>query len=165
VEIGKQGNEVFADVDDLTKDQAEQLVRQGVFDTAAASTKITRSDGETVTPEDLGIDRGFLASRTDDGRFVEPRNERMSSEKELQDIKDEIQRQKNQADTNSGVDPQRFSQGLQTAQTNNAENSNGRPSSEDFTPPGLEDTGVESLSEQFNDFQTEFDNPFERRNN
>jgi len=157
VQIGREGNEVFTELEDLTRSEAQELVRKGVFETAAASTKITESSsGSPVSPEEIGIERGLLESRTDPGSYVEPRDERMSSPKELEDITEEIKEQKQGVGQPNG-NP--FSQRSTTSQ--------GRKDftpgqQEDFTPPGLQETNVESLAEQFEDISVEFDNPLGR---
>jgi len=86
VQIGKQGNEIFETFTGLTREQADEVSTKGLTESAAATGIVFDSQGNVVTDDFLGDERGFQQSRSDPSAFIEQRDLRMSSQGELEDI-------------------------------------------------------------------------------
>jgi len=86
VQVGREGNDVFETFTGLTEEQADEVSTRGLKETAAATGIVFDSQGNVVTDDFLGDERGFQQSRSDPSAFIEQRDLRMSSQGELEDI-------------------------------------------------------------------------------
>jgi len=86
VQIGREGNDIFETFTGLTREQADEVSTKGLRESAAATGIVKDSQGNVVTEEFLGDERGFQQSRSDPSAFIEQRGLRIQSQGELEDI-------------------------------------------------------------------------------
>jgi hypothetical protein len=86
VQVGREGNDVFETFTGLTQQQADEVSTRGLKETAAATAIVKDSQGNVVTEDFLGDERGFQQSRSDPSAFIEKRDLRIQSQGELEDI-------------------------------------------------------------------------------